>query len=281
MAVQAVAGYAIRRFYRGRSRYDGRVWITSVLLLVLCLPLSSNAQISCSAAASDAHTYHGFCFARADTLARIELSIPSTPDRLWRGKSVTTNHNTTVVALDTAQRSYRDFRDWYKLSELSVRGDTLAFAFSPAITIEPSSEDIQILQRARTYLSDASHWSHAPDGDVAKVATQFFQKPELARGGYCGNEAKRTLFCALYQASIDVSGEYWWGRPAINAIRAAVLSDPRPGFQHPLMQFNGASDTKFEDVKRVIEVAIAFLRERQSCEVQLWVWGSPPSRLCQ
>jgi hypothetical protein len=94
----------------------------------------------------------------------------------------------------------------------------------------------------------------------------------LTKGGYCPTNSARTLFCALYDASIAEAGEFWFGRPAIDAVRASVLVEA-PGLRHPLMEFNGATQTRHDNVLRMLDVAIAFLRQRRSCGAQYWTFG--------
>jgi hypothetical protein len=158
------------------------------------------------------------------------------------------------------------------------RRDSLWYEFSQDSLVSPSDQDLLILQRARVYLADSAHWSHVDDGEVEKVAAEFFQKPSLARGGYCLTGPRRTLLCALYHASIEVRGEYWWGSPAINAIRAAIIAQDTVRLRHPLMQFNGATTTTLRDVQRVIDIALGYAKERRSCAVQYWIWGDQPCR---
>ncbi len=117
---------------------------------------------------------------------------------------------------------------------------------------------------------------------VYAAATAFAKDPNLSRRGFCPATGPRTLFCALYQASIEQTGEFWWGRPAVNAIRAAVVADDSSDkLQHPLMEFNGAAETKLADVQRIFDVAIAYVKERRNCGVQYWVWGAPVSKHCK
>ncbi len=151
----------------------------------------------------------------------------------------------------------------------------------PASTVAPTKDDLEILRRARKYLDDPAHWSHQADPDVVAAAKAFSANPNLSKGGFCSATGPRTLFCALYQASIEQTGEFWWGRQAVNAVRAAVSADDSYNQQHPLMQFNGEADRKLSDVQRVFDVAIAYLKERQNCGIETWVWGAARSKHCR
>jgi hypothetical protein len=152
------------------------------------------------------------------------------------------------------------------------------YEFSQDSLVKPTEEDMQILQRVRTYFADTTHWSHEEDGEVEKVMARFFNDPSLSRGGYCDAGPRRTLVCALYHASVEVRGEYWWGSPSVNVIRAAIMAEDTPRLRHPLMQFNGAPTTTAKDVQRLIDVAIGYAKERRSCALQYWIWGDQPCR---
>lgn len=244
----------------------------------LALPGALRAQVKCSLGRQPSSTYVGFCIGQREVPVRVELEPSASASGLWRGKTSDTTGYRALVALDTVGRVYRDVRGWFRLVSLTYGRDSLWYEFSLDSLVTPTEADLQVLQRARTYLADSSHWSHADDGDIAKVAILFFENPDLARGGYCATGSRRTLVCELYHASIEVTGEYWWGSPTMNAIRAAVTAEDAPGLRHPLMQFNGSPTTTLRDVQRVIDVAIGYVKERRSCNVQYWVWGERPCR---
>ena len=200
---------------------------------------------------------------------------------LWRGTVGSDKNGLSPVGVDQSG-AFRWMRYWAELTVVQVNADTFQFSFNPASPVTPTKDDLEILRRARKYLDDPGHWSHQPDADVYAAATAFANDANLSRRGFCPTTGPRTLFCVLYHASIEQTGEFWWGRPAVNAIRAAVIADDASDrLQHPLMEFNGAAETKLADVRRVLDVAIAYVKERRNCGVQYWVWGVPVSKKCQ
>lgn len=212
---------------------------------------------------------------------QLRLAPPGANEaNLWRGTVGSDKNGLSPVAVDQ-DGAYRWMRYWAHVTGVQLTADTFQFSFEPASTVAPTKDDLEILRRARKYLDDPAHWSHQPDADVYTAATAFAKDPNLSRRGFCPATAPRTLFCALYHASIEQTGEFWWGRPAVNAVRAAVSADDSYNQQHPLMQFNGEADRKLTDVQRVLDVAIAYLKERQNCWVQTWVWGAPMSKTCR
>lgn len=213
---------------------------------------------------------------------QLRLAPPATNEaNLWRGTVGTDKDRLSPVGVDQSG-AFRWMRYWAELTVVQVNADTFQFSFNPASSVTPTKDDLEILRRARKYFDDPAHWSHQPDPDVYAAATAFAKDPSLSRRGFCPTMGPRTLFCALYHASIEQTGEFWWGRPAVNAVRAAVTGDDASDkLRHPLMEFNGAAETKLADVQRIFDVAIAYVKERRNCGVQNWIWGGPVSKKCQ
>jgi hypothetical protein len=210
---------------------------------------------------------------------RLAAPVPNEAG-LWRG-TVRSGSGASPVGVDQAG-AFRWMRYWAAVTDVQLNGDTFQFSFDPATTVAPTKDDLEILRRARVYLEAQGHWAHQPEPDVYAAATAFVKDPSLSKRGFCPAIERRTLFCALYLASIEQTGEFWWGRPAVNAIRAAISADDASEkLQHPLMDFNGAPEIKLADVQRVFDVAIAYVKEARNCGVQYWVWGAPVSKRCQ
>lgn len=103
-----------------------------------------------------------------------------------------------------------------------------------------TNEDLQILQRASELLKDESVWNRNDDRECAD---------DEATG-------KRSLFCALQKACIDVLGTYDHRRVALQEVRFAVEDATRgKDFDHRLRDFNNLPTTKLADVQRVLKVA--------------------------
>lgn len=103
-----------------------------------------------------------------------------------------------------------------------------------------SAEDLRILARADALLKDESVWNRQDDREC--------QDDEAAE--------KRSLFCALQKACIDVLGLYEHRRAALQEVRFAVEDATRGrNFEHRLRDFNNLPETRFDDIKRVLRVA--------------------------
>jgi hypothetical protein len=108
-------------------------------------------------------------------------------------------------------------------------------------------EDVRILQKAGALLKDESVWNRADDRDCAD---------DEATG-------KRSLFCALQKACVEVLGTYDHRRVALQEVRFAVEDATRgQKFEHRLRDFNNLPTTRLVDVKAVLQVATARVKSR-------------------
>src|SRR4029450_12702749 len=74
---------------------------------------------------------------------------------------------------------------------------------------------------------------------------------------------KRTLFCALQKACIDVLGKYDHRRVALQEVRFAVEDATRgKDFEHRLRDFNNLPTTRLADVRKVLQAATDRVRSR-------------------
>ena len=101
-------------------------------------------------------------------------------------------------------------------------------------------DDLTILVRADALLRDESAWNRQDDREC---------QDDEATG-------KRSLFCALQKACIEVFGTYDHRRVALQEVRFAVEDATRGrDFAHRLRDFNNLPETQLADVRRVLRVA--------------------------
>ena len=146
-------------------------------------------------------------------------------------------HSRYVGQCRNAQNQTLNMRMAPSFREIPLRGRKLA----------PSEIDLQILQRALQILHDESVW-HQED----------------ERG--CEDDKKQdswSLFCALYQASLQVDSKYLHSRPAMKEARDVIkeITNKRP-FEHRLRDYNNLTETTFEDVQNVLKIAIERLKKK-------------------
>ena len=110
-----------------------------------------------------------------------------------------------------------------------------------------TNEDLSILLKADQLLKDESVWNRQDD----RVC-----EDDEASG-------RRSLFCALQKACIDILGAYDHRRVALQEVRFAVEEATRgQDFEHRLRDFNNLPSTRLDDVKSVLRVAAGRVRAR-------------------
>ena len=104
--------------------------------------------------------------------------------------------------------------------------------------------DLDILLKADTLLQGQSSWS--------KDGSRF-----------CSDSTTLSLFCALQKASIEVTGKYVHRQPALQEVRFVIDDNYRSRWKvHRLADFNAHPDTRFNDVKTVIAIAIKNVKRK-------------------
>ncbi len=103
-----------------------------------------------------------------------------------------------------------------------------------------TTDDLRILEKADALLKDESGWNRNDDRAC---------DDDRATG-------KFSLFCALETACTEVLGEYDHRRAALQEVRVVVEeATQQRRFEHRLMDFNNLSETRFDDVKRVLRMS--------------------------
>ncbi len=112
-----------------------------------------------------------------------------------------------------------------------------------------SSEDERILLRAAELLANEGAWNRSDDRRCADDESN----------------GKRSLFCALHAASIQVLGSYDHRRVALQEVRFAI-EERTAGreMEHRLMDFNNLPQTRLDDLKSVLAAALDQVRKRLS-----------------
>ena len=110
-----------------------------------------------------------------------------------------------------------------------------------------TEEDVRILEKAVGLLTRDADWNREDDRE-------------------CGDDeatGKRSLFCALQKACIDVLGKYDHRRVALQEVRFAVEDATRgQDFEHRLRDFNNLPGTTLADVRKVLQVATLRVQAR-------------------
>ncbi len=134
--------------------------------------------------------------------------------------------------------------------ESGTRPLTLARRGNPGgLEAAVGDEDLQILAKARQILSGPSVWNRNDDR-------------------VCGDSSAKqswSLYCALYQANLEVTGVNQHLRPVMQQTRVAVYEVARRGFQRSLQDFNNLESTTYADVTEVFDLTEQRLRTMKVC----------------
>lgn len=268
----------------------GKIHLIATVLLSAAGRPSLAQQVDCRVTRQADRTYVGLCLRGVDTLiSDLRLSAPrNINSALFRGTGRMLGRP-LPMALD-AQRggSFRG-NGWLALSSLERDSISIAFSFRQNAFVAPSPVDLQILETARAELSDSTRWMAGDDQTVWIAALAMAMPPgadlssfwraltaiasdsaiaagrTLASSRICF-DARRSLFCALYDASLVTGGDYSDDRPAMYAVRAAIQSQGT--LQHPLQQFNNQPTTTLPRVQAVLDSAIVWTRAGKRCSIQ-------------
>jgi len=142
---------------------------------------------------------------------------------------------------------------------VAVTAAHVVVAFAQQSALTPSSEaleqrdqpvtkeDLLILEKAAGLLLTETAWNRQDDRECAD---------DEASG-------KRSLFCALQKACIDVLGTYDHRRAALQEVRFAVEDATRgQQFEHRLRDFNNLPATTLADLRQILQVATERVQAR-------------------
>lgn len=102
-----------------------------------------------------------------------------------------------------------------------------------------TDHDLRVLTKAEDLLKDESVWNRQDDREC---------EDDESTG-------KRSLFCALQKACIEVLGKYDHGPVALQEVRFAI-QDVTGGrkFEHRLKDFNNLPETQLVDIRKVLQM---------------------------
>lgn len=138
---------------------------------------------------------------------------------------------------------------WFRLQSAitkpNANADTLELTILANKQLPPTPDDIKIIQRAISLLPDVKVWNKE-DNRMCPP-----------------NPQKWSVFCALMQATEEVSGSIHYRQPALQAVREVVneVGGSRVG-KHRLMDYNNHADTTLADIHNLLRTAQSRLEKR-------------------
>lgn len=119
-----------------------------------------------------------------------------------------------------------------------------AYVYVTNRPLPQNEDDVAILEKAIELLDDESIWSRDDDRTC--------------------NDSKQglSLYCALRQASVDVTGEFKHRAAALQAVRFAIENQrPDKNYAHRLMDYNNDTSVDFEELHEMLQASSRKLRE--------------------
>jgi hypothetical protein len=134
---------------------------------------------------------------------------------------------------------------WFALTEAKAEADDIKLTIVANRQLPPTEDDIRIIQRAIALIPSREIWNKEDNRQCPP------------------GQAKISLFCAMMQATTEISGGVHYRQPAMQAVRE-VLNEVGAGrFNlHRLMDYNNHPDTTLEEIHALLRGAQAKLERR-------------------
>jgi hypothetical protein len=137
----------------------------------------------------------------------------------------------------------RTFEGWYRVTDFAARDSMLHFRVDTAAELAASALDRKIIQRANEILASDAVWNRADDRTCKPGATTW------------------SIYCALEQATIEVTGGFHHRRPALELVREIVEARTKDRqYNHRLMDYNNDSTTHLGDVRSLFAEALGRIK---------------------
>ena len=164
-----------------------------------------------------------------------------TPAYVWAGIMKIGKKSQRSVEIERYQAGPEFARTtfgWFQITKWSHSENAITFSMHPDRQVSPSNLDFLIIQRAKNILSSAEAWNREDNRKCAEDASRW------------------SIYCAMIQASVDVTGGSHHRRPALQLVRKIVQKRSKGrNYQHPLMDYNNDRSTQITSVYSLFEEA--------------------------
>ena len=172
--------------------------------------------------------------AKGNWLGNMEGKYPEDPTRFELSDSV--HVRTKVAKLPFG---------WFPLRTAELKSDSLMLVINAEALLPATRDDIQIIDRALELLKDVSIWNKK-DNRICPP-----------------NPGNWSLFCALTQATVEVSGGVHYRQPALEAVREVLNEVGGARLRtHRLMDYNNHPDTTLDDIHNLLRTAKSRVERR-------------------
>lgn len=165
------------------------------------------------------------------------------PMTIWAGEIKSNTGERLAIEIEIYRGGTGVMRSdarWFPVSGFALATETLQFQLDITNEVPPNELDREIVRHAAALLASESVWNRA---DTRVCAT---------------TDTKWSIYCAMRQATIEVTGAFHHRRPALQVVRQIV--DKRTAtkdYNHRLMDYNNDPSTRLEDVRTLFAEALA------------------------
>jgi hypothetical protein len=133
---------------------------------------------------------------------------------------------------------------WFAVSQLQESPNGLQLAVDASRQVRPNADDLAIIDRALALVPTTEVWNKNDNRQCPP------------------GQSKLSLFCALMQATTDISGGVHYRQPAMQAVREELnLVDKSRIKTHRIMDFNNHPDTTLAEVHALLKRAKERVKE--------------------
>jgi hypothetical protein len=131
---------------------------------------------------------------------------------------------------------------WFAVSELKITDNRLQLQLNAEQQVRPTTQDIAIIERAIALLPSAALWNKNDNRECPP------------------GQRKLSMFCALMQATAELSGGVHYRQPALQAVREVLNTvDASRIKTHRIMDYNNHPDTTLKEIHDLLRTASAKL----------------------
>lgn len=160
-----------------------------------------------------------------DTVQRfVEISWPNEPTKI-----------ATLIEYNDGYYA-GNFEDGTKILPIVVKKFNFQDAQLQGNWFKPSEIEVKIIENTIKILESKKNWNKK-DNRI------------------CDSGDGYSLFCALYESSVLLDGEYRHLRPAIKFVREAIQEKYPKKYDHVLMDFNNAKEISIKELHEILNLA--------------------------
>jgi hypothetical protein len=164
------------------------------------------------------------------------------PTSVWSGEMSDDETRDDFIELSLYPGAWGILRTqygWFPVTGIKESADTLSFNVYAFYEIAPDALDRKIVRRAATLLSATKVWNRNDNRVCPATATTW------------------SIYCALEKATIEVTGGFHHGRPALQVVRLIVAQrSAGRHYDHLLMDYNNDPRTTLGDVQSLFSEAL-------------------------